>query len=49
MMTNEHVFYGGLIVAGVALMAGLFATVVLIFSWKMLSAKLDAEYGKKRK
>ncbi|GHU93321.1 hypothetical protein FACS1894208_02630 [Clostridia bacterium] len=48
-MPSEFIFYGGLVVAGAALIAGLLAIVILSSRWKRLSAKLDTEYGKKRR
>ncbi|MDR1641514.1 MAG: hypothetical protein LBT59_17615 [Clostridiales bacterium] len=45
-MNYEILFYGGLILAGFALAAGIATAAVLYFRWKRLSAKLDAEYGK---
>jgi hypothetical protein len=48
-MPNEFLFYGGMVVAGVAIIAGLFAAVALGLGWRILSQKLDGEYGEKRR
>lgn len=48
-MTNETIFYGGIIIASCSLLAAL----VFFFIFKIkkinLDAQLDAEYGKKVK
>ena len=48
-MSNTFLFYGGLVIAGISLLLGILATVILSFSWKMLTNRLDMEYGKKRR
>jgi hypothetical protein len=48
-MANEFIFYGGLAIAAFSLGLGAIAAVALHLGWKNLSAKLDAEFGKKRR
>jgi hypothetical protein len=49
MPNDSIIFYGGLIVAGAALIAGVIAAVTLSFRRKILMSKLDSEYGRKRR
>lgn len=48
-LTNEMLFYGGLIVAGGSLLGFLFFVFVLQIRRIRLNSKLDEEYGKDRK
>jgi len=48
-MLGELIFNAGLTVMGVAVIAGICITVMISVGWKKLNAKLDVEYGKKRR
>ena len=48
-MSNELLFYLGLLITGIAVIAGIILSVYMLSSWKRLNAKLDVEYGKKRR
>ena len=45
---TDILIYGGIAVAGVAVVAGIIITAVLWVSKRKLNARLDVEYGKKR-
>ena len=44
--SDEMIFYLGLIIAGVAVFAGIVYTIVYCIGKKRLNDKFDAEYGK---
>lgn len=48
-MSNEFLFYLGLLAAGTAAAGGLLAAVLVRGAQKRLDARLDIEYGKKRR
>jgi hypothetical protein len=43
---NEILLYGGIVLAGVAVVAGVVVTIILRNSKRRLNAKFDEEYGK---
>ena len=48
-LTDEFLFYGGLICAGVLLFAGIISFCVIQMKLIRLNAKLDSEYGTRQK
>jgi len=48
-MSNEVLFHLGLVVAGISIVSGIVASVILRCRWKRLNAKLADEYGEKRR
>lgn len=49
MLMNEMLFYGGLALAGIAAVLGLAALLLFHLLDRQLAAKLDEEYGKRRR
>ena len=45
---SDYLLYGGLIVAGVSVIAFVIVFIALMISKSRLNAKLDKEYGKKQ-
>ena len=45
-ISNEMIFYTGLIIVGVAVLLGIAYSVIYCFEKRSLNAKFDAEYGK---
>ena len=45
-LTNEFLFYGGMIVAGGSVAAAVIYFIFAYVRWMRLSIKLDEEYGK---
>lgn len=48
-LTNEVLFYGGMIVAGGSAAAALIYFILAYVRWIRLSIKLDEEYGKRNR
>ncbi len=47
-LTNEALFYGGIIVAGCSVAVSVIYFSIAYVRWMRLSIKLDEEYGKKK-
>lgn len=47
-LTNEALFYGGIIVIGCSVAAAVIYFSIAYVRWMRLSIKLDKEYGKKK-
>lgn len=47
-LTNEVLFYGGIIVAGCSVVAAVIYFSIAYVRWMRLSIKLDEEYGKRK-
>lgn len=48
-LTNDIIFYGGIIISAIALLFALIFIFVFTFKKMNLSARLDTEYGKQIK